>query len=239
MCGRFTQFNNLDNFSEHFGVDVPEGMLHERFNAAPAQDLPVIIIEREQKKLELMKWGLIPSWAESPAIGTRMINARGETLSEKPSFRTALKSRRCLVPADGFYEWRLTGKGKQPVRISLKSEEMFSFAGLWETWKSPEGKVIKSFTIITTEANTLLAPIHDRMPVILRPEQEMEWLSDDLFLRQHVSMLRPYNPDEMIVTNASRRVNSVANDDPSLLDEFSAPPEIVIPAEPSMNSLFD
>ncbi|MBK9247142.1 MAG: SOS response-associated peptidase [Ignavibacteria bacterium] len=239
MCGRFTQFKKLDEFAERFDVEVPDDMLHERYNAAPTQDLPVIIIEREKKKIELMKWGLIPAWADSPAIGTRMINARCETLSEKPSFRTALKTRRCLIPADGFYEWRLTGKGKQPVRISLKSEEVFTFAGLWETWKSLEGKVLRSFTIITTHANELLAPIHDRMPVILRPEQEKDWLSDDLFLKQHVSMLRPYNADDMIVTNASRRVNSVANDDSSLLDEFSTPPEIVLPAEPSMNSLFD
>lgn len=239
MCGRFTQFKKLDAFAERFEVEVPDDMLHERYNAAPTQDLPVIIIEREKKKIELMKWGLIPAWADNPAIGTRMINARCETLSEKPSFRTALKTRRCLIPADGFYEWRLTGKGKQPVRISLKSEDVFTFAGLWETWKSIEGKVLRSFTIITTQANELLAPIHDRMPVILLPEQEKDWLSDDLFLKQHVSMLRPYNPDEMIVTNASRRVNSVANDDSSLLDEFSAPPEIVVPVETSMNSLFD
>jgi putative SOS response-associated peptidase YedK len=224
MCGRFTQFKNLDTIAKRYGIEEPEQKLHPRYNAAPTQMLPVIIVERGERKLEMMRWGLIPPWAESITIGSSMINARAETLAEKPSFRNALKSRRCLVPADGFYEWMPTGRGKQPMHISLKSNEIFSFAGLWETWKSPVGDVVRSFTIITTDANEIVAPIHNRMPVILKNEDE--WLSDELFLRQHLAMLRPFPAEEMVALPVSKLLKNVGMDMPELLDErYVVPPQ--------------
>ena len=237
MCGRFTQFKNLETIADRYGVELPEGGLTPRYNAAPTQELPVIIVERGKRKLEMMRWGLIPSWAESTAIGSKMINARAETLAEKPSFRNALKSRRCLVPADGFYEWMPTGRGKQPMRISLRSDEIFSLAGLWETWKSPKGEVVHSFTIITTEPNELMAPIHDRMPVILT-DTENDWLSDELFLRQHLSMLKPYPSQEMVATPVSKLLKNVGLDMPELLNEGYVLPPVEY-SLPSMNTLFD
>ena len=237
MCGRFTQFNNLETIADRYGVELPEGGLKPRYNAAPTQELPVIIVERGKRKLAMMRWGLIPPWAENIAIGSKMINARAETLAEKPSFRNALKSRRCLVPADGFYEWMPTGRGKQPMCISLKSQELFSLARLWKTWKSPVGEVIHSFTIITTEPNELMTPIHDRMPVILTAN-ENDWLSDELFLRQHLSMLKPYPAQEMIAVPVSKLLKNVGLDMPELLDEgFVLPNEEYSPAR--MNLLFD
>ena len=154
--------------ADRFGAPVPpaSATYHARFNIAPTQ--AVILVGDDGKRyMKEMLWGLIPSWAKDPGIGNRMINARVETLAEKPAFRAALKKRRCIIPADGFYEWQKLGKVKQPVRIVLKSREPFGFAGLWEHWMSPEGEEILSCTIVTTEANELLNAVHERMPVIL------------------------------------------------------------------------
>ena len=166
-----------------------------------------------------MRWGLIPFWAKDAKIGYRMINARGETVAEKPSFRTALRKRRCLILADGFYEWqKLGGKQKRPMRITLKSGEPFAFAGLWETWKNPEGETVKSCTIITTSANDYLRPIHDRMPVILPPEMESFWLDkeidDPIAL---TSAIAPYPDDEMEAFEVSPLVNNTRNKVPEVM----------------------
>ena len=230
MCGRYTQFHTIDEIAEKFDVELPEINFEPRYNAAPTQLLPVVVIERGKRILKMMTWGLIPSWAESKVIGSKMINARAETLAEKPSFRNALKSRRCLIPVDGFYEWMPTGRGKQPMRISLKSKEIFALAGLWETWKSPVGEVAHSYTIITTDANELIAPIHDRMPVILTSNQN-DWLSDELFLRQHLAMLKPYSSHEMIVEPVSKLLKNVGMDVPELLDEKFAAPSTILPQQ--------
>ena len=145
-------------------------------NVAPTQGVLTVVAESEARRAVHMRWGLIPSWAREASIGSRMINARAETVAEKPSFRTALRRRRCLVLADGFYEWRRTGAGKRPMRITMASGEPFAFAGLWDTWRDPQDETVTSCTIITTGANDLLRPIHDRMPVILQRDQEDLWL---------------------------------------------------------------
>jgi putative SOS response-associated peptidase YedK len=180
----------------------------------------VIVIGDDGKRyMKQMLWGLIPSWAKDPGIGDRMINARVETLAEKPAFRAALKKRRCIIPADGFYEWQKLGKVKQPVRIVLKSREPFGFAGLWEHWRSPEGEEVLSCTIITTEANDLLKTVHDRMPVILTRDAEAAWLDPktqdpEKLLR----LLKQYPPEELEFYPVSREVNSPAVDKASNIE---------------------
>ncbi len=166
-----------------------------------------------------MRWGLIPLWAKDMSIGSRMINARAETIAEKPSFRNALRRRRCLVLADGFYEWQRVGKSKKPMRIVMRSGEPFAFAGLWETWRDPEGTVIPSCTIITTTPNELLKPIHNRMPVILPRDIEDFWLDESVDDPAALtSVLTPYPDDEMEVYEVSSLVNSVANKGPEVID---------------------
>ncbi|MBI3260256.1 MAG: SOS response-associated peptidase [Ignavibacteriae bacterium] len=218
MPGRYTLFHTLEEIAEKFNVKLPDFDFQPRYNATPSQLLPVIIIERGERVMKMMRWGLIPPWAESVAIGNKMINARSETLAEKPSFRNALKSRRCLIPVDGYYEWLVTEKGKQPLLISLKSKETFAFAGLWEIWKSPVGDVIYSFTAITTEPNEFIARIHHRMGAILTANQD-DWLSDKLILKQHLDILKPYPSEEMTARPVSKMLKDVRLDVPELLDE--------------------
>jgi len=171
VCGRFTLTTNLGAIAKRFGVSRLLEEVGPRYNIAPSQTV-IVVNDDGTRHLTQMRWGLIPSWAQDPAIGNRMINARAETVATKPAFRVALRKRRCLIPADGFYEWQPLGRRKQPIYIALKNREPFAFAGLWEIWTSPEGEEVKSCTIITTEANTLLKPIHDRMPVMLTREAE-------------------------------------------------------------------
>jgi putative SOS response-associated peptidase YedK len=197
--------------------------LAPRYNAAPTQSLPVILNE-EPHAIQLLRWGLVPFWAKDPSIGNRMINARTETLAEKPSFRNALHKRRCLVLADGFYEWQQTAHGKVPMRITLESGEPFAFAGLWETWRSPEGATLRTFTIVTTEPNALLAPIHNRMPALLLPEHEQLWLDDHGHQEAWLDTLRPYPAERMVAYPVSPRVNSPANDDVSVVAPALQPP---------------
>ena len=174
MCGRFTLVTPFVAVTERFHASAPRD-LRPRYNIAPGQDVLCVIRDGENR-IEPLRWGLIPSWAKDPAIGNRLINARAETVAEKPSFRSAFAKHRCLVVADGFYEWRKAGKGKVPVYISLKSKRPFGFAGLYEHWKAPDGKEIRTCTIITTDSNDLVRPIHDRMPVILPEDAEDRWL---------------------------------------------------------------
>ena len=219
MCGRYSLIVSYDMVEDRFkivgGVQMP---LAPRYNIAPTQEVLVVTNDGMANRAEMMKWGLIPSWAKDPAIGNRMINARAETLAEKPSFRTALRKRRCLIPADGFYEWRKDGKRRIPMRITLKSGEPFAFAGLWEGWKNPEGQWIHSCTIITTEPNDVMSPIHNRMPVILPRESEAVWLdtrsTDGASLTE---LLTPYTASEMDAYEVSVLVNSPQNDVPDVL----------------------
>lgn len=214
MCGRYTQTINADALMARFGVERVLLDVEPRYNVAPTQTAPVVAQEDGKRTLKGMRWGLVPPWAKDIKIGAQLLNARAETLAEKAAFRTALRKRRCLVPASGFYEWQKTLSGKQPFHIHLPEYQPFAFAGLWEEWKQPDGTPLHTYTIITTGANSLMAPIHDRMPVILRPEDEARWLelpgTDPVPL---LELLRPYPEGELIATPVSSRVGKVGNDD--------------------------
>ncbi len=188
------------------------------YNIAPPQNV-LTVVGGEERRGGYMRWGLIPFWAKDKSIGSRMINARAETVAEKPSFRNAFKRRRCLIIADGFYEWQKVGAKKRPMRIVMQSGEPFAFAGLWETWRDPEGEVVPSCAIITTSANNLLSPIHDRMPVILPRDVEDFWLDDSVTEPDALtSVLTPYDDEEMEVYEVSPLVNSAWNDGPEVLE---------------------
>jgi putative SOS response-associated peptidase YedK len=212
MCGRFTLTTNLGAIAQRFGMARFLEEIGPRYNIAPTQTV-IVVNDDGTRHLTQMQWGFIPSWAKDPAIGNRMINARAETVATRPAFRVALRKRRCLIPADGFYEWQPAGRRKQPVYITLKSREPFSFAGLSETWTSPEGEEVRSCTIITCEANDLMKPIHDRMPVILSKEAESVWLDptiqDPALL---LPLLVPYPAEEMEVYPVSTWVNNPEHD---------------------------
>ena len=214
MCGRFTLTTNLGAIAKRFGVSRFLEEVGPRYNIAPTQTV-IVVSDDGTRHLTQMRWGLIPSWAKDPAIGNRMINARAETVATKPAFRVALRNRRCLIPADGFYEWTPAGRRKQPVYIALKSRAPFAFAGLWEAWISPEGQEIKSCTIITTEANDLLKPIHDRMPVIVTQEAEAVWLDPTIQDPERLlPLLTPYPSEEMEAYPVSTKVNNPVHDTP-------------------------
>lgn len=219
MCGRFTMTIDPTQLQEAFPwADIPDD-LPPRYNIAPSQ--PVAVIPNTgDNVLTMYKWGLIPSWSKDPAIGDRMINARAETLSEKPSFRNAVRRRRCLILADGFYEWKqIPGmKSKQPVYLRLNPYRPFAFAGLWEIWNAPDGSEVRSCTIITTQPNSLIEPIHNRMPVILPPEVYSQWLApEDRQPAQLNQLLVPYPSSEMVAFPVSRLVNSPQTDTPELI----------------------
>lgn len=220
MCGRYTIFTDPGHLAERFQAELPADGLQARYNAAPTQSLPVILNTDDPRRIERLRWGLVPSWSQDPAIGSRMINARGETVAEKPAFRAALRKRRCLVLADGFYEWRKNPIGpKTPLRFTLADGAPFAFAGLWEMWNAPDGSVLRTFTIITGQPNELVAPVHDRMPAILLPEHEAIWLDNAAEPAIWQDILRPYPSERMVVTSASRRVNAVSNDDVAVLTD--------------------
>ena len=223
MCGRFVYAAQCDENQLAFPQVIFPNEMPLRYNIAPGQDITAIANNAEPRA-DTFKWGLIPSWAKDHKIVNRLINARGETLAEKPSFRTAFKRRRCLIPTTGFYEWQsnLDSRTKTPMYIALKSGTPFAFAGLWELWHSPEGESIQSCTIITTEPNGLMAPIHNRMPVILPANAYDLWLDpaertdlQDLFV--------PYSAQEMIAHPVSTLVNSPMNDTPDCLKSVQPP----------------
>ncbi len=175
MCGRFTLTRDVASLEARFSCDTSALAYTPSYNIAPGQEV-LAIINTEANHAGYLRWGLVPAWAKDPSMGNRMINARAETVAEKPSFRRALRQRRCLILADGFYEWRRTGKNKVPMYIRLRHQEPFAFAGLWEVWRDASGAPLSTCTILTTAANTLMQPIHQRMPVILDPPAEAVWL---------------------------------------------------------------
>jgi putative SOS response-associated peptidase YedK len=177
MCGRFSLYADPETLARQFGLELPP-VLVPRYNIAPTQPVGIVRVnpQTRQREWALVLWGLIPSWANDPAIGARMINARAESAPEKPAFRAAFKRRRCLLPASGFYEWQKLDGGKQPHHITAAGGELLAFAGLWEIWRGPDGGELETCTILTTEANAVTAPIHDRMPVILAPADYAAWL---------------------------------------------------------------
>jgi putative SOS response-associated peptidase YedK len=219
MCGRYLLTSPVDLLRQLFRF-LERPNLGPRYNIAPTQEVPIVRLSREGDRRELIqvRWGLVPYWADDTKIGNRMINARAETIERTPAFREAYQRRRCLVPADGFYEWRKDGKQKQPLLIRRRDQAPFAFAGLWERWRQPDGQVLRSCTIATCPPNALLADIHNRMPVILAAEDHDRWL--DPAAGDGKALLRPCPADWLEALEVSPRVNSPANDDPECL----APP---------------
>ena len=218
MCGRFALKTPPRSIQQHF--DIPETIdLSPRYNIAPSQDIVVIrhLSGKDYRQLDMLRWGLIPGWAKDMKISYRMINARAETLAQKPSFSAAFKKRRCLIAADGFYEWRHLGKTKQPYFVHMKNGAVFGFAGLWESWTSPGGSIVESCTIITTSANDLVRKIHDRMPVILHPQKYAAWLNQESWENSLLPLLVPYPASEMESYRVSSEVNNPKNNIPACL----------------------
>jgi putative SOS response-associated peptidase YedK len=220
MCGRYTLAESPRKLAKRF--DVPETpdlpFDGQRYNIAPTQQVPIVRQKENAREIVLAKWGLIPSWAKDMKIGNQLINARADTVATKPSFRSAFKSRRCLIPADGFYEWQKTDDGKQPVYIRMKDKEPFAFAGLWEWWRPEEGEPVQSCAIITTDANELMAPIHNRMPVILSPEDYATWLNAAPTTELLLPLLKPFSADQMEAYPVSKLVNNPRNQGEQLIE---------------------
>jgi putative SOS response-associated peptidase YedK len=218
MCARFTQHHTAAQITERFKIARVLFFAGPRFNIAPTQTVSVVMQETE-RVLAGCGWGLIPSWARDASMAAKLINARAETLAEKPSFRQALARRRCLIPADGFYEWKAEGKARQPWHIRLKENRLFALAGLWDEWRGPEGTPLRTCTIVTVIPNALIASIHDRMPAILRPEHETGWLDSTVSDAAELTRwLQPYPSEEMERYRVSRRVNSAAIDQAGCLE---------------------
>lgn len=239
MCGRFTLHHDVDAVAARFGAQpaLDLNVAAPRYNIAPTQSVAAVTQHAEDgRRLEALHWGLVPFWAKEPAIGNRMINARAETLAEKPAFKNAFVRRRCLIPADGFYEWKKEARGRQPFHIRLKNNGgdhdragLFAFAGLWEEWRDPaageNAPPLRSCTIITVAPNTLMAPIHDRMPAILRPDDEAHWLDPQIRNPGDLlSLLGPYSDDALQAYAVSRLVNAPANDDPECIEPLDEMP---------------
>ena len=214
MCGRFALYSDPFTLARRFEADAPPE-LSPRYNVAPSQNIPIVRDEGEKRHFALARWGLIPHWAKDIKIGYSTINARAETVASKPAFRNAFRHRRCLIPADGFYEWQVIpgSKIKQPWFIVLVDREPMAFAGLWERWRSPEGKELESCSIIVTDANEIMRPIHDRMPVILAPCDWDAWLKPEAKDAGGLQgQLKPYSAEGMAAWPVSTKVNSPRND---------------------------
>ena len=216
MCGRYSLTSSLSELAQRFEFDSePEGFV-PRYNVAPTQQV-LAVVGGESRRAGFMRWGLIPSWSKDGPSSRPLINARAETVAEKPSFRDSLKRRRCLVLADGFYEWQKVGDAKRPMRVTMRSGEPFAFAGLWSKWTDSEGSSISSCAIITTAANEVLKPIHHRMPVILSKEVEDLWLDTALDDSQTLTqLLEPYPEEALEAYEVSALVNSASNDRPEV-----------------------
>lgn len=212
MCGRYSITLPVEAVRRYFQVpQLPN--LEPRYNVAPTQDAPIVRLDREgNRELAMLRWGLIPWWAKDAKLGNKLINARAESVAGNSSFRDAFQRRRCLVAADGFYEWRKVGKERRPYRIARTDGELLAMAGLWDRWKAPGGERVESFTIVTTDANDLVLPLHDRMPVIIGPADFDAWLAEP-----RTELLRPYPGELLTAYPVSQRVNSPKNDDPECL----------------------
>ena len=195
MCGRYTLAKPFKAIVTHFNVKASQLDFKERFNIAPSQTVPTIIQKDDERQVCALRWGLIPHWARDELIGMKTINARSETIDEKPSFRDSFRSKRCLVPADGFIEWARKTKDNTPQYINLKSNELFGMAGLWSEWRGKE-ESIQTFSIATTEANDLIGKVHHRMPVILNPENYSDWLNPKATLSELKSLLVPFSAEK-------------------------------------------
>jgi putative SOS response-associated peptidase YedK len=220
MCSRYFLDADGNVIAYTFSVPLNE-RVRRRFNIAPTQEAPVVRESPEgTREIAMLRWGLVPAWAKEIGVGTKMINARGESVAEKPAFREAMAKRRCLVPASGFFEWKGTPGRKQPFAITVPDRPLFAFAGLWETWRPRGGEPVETFTIVTADANGAVAQIHDRMPVILPKEAEDAWLRADV--AEASALLKPYE-GSVALRAVSRTVSNVNNEGPECLDD--APPE--------------
>lgn len=221
MCGRFSLSISWNEICGRYGIplDIPLDW-SPRYNIAPNQDCITIVKQDSLLHGKKMRWGLVPHWSKDSKIGYRMINARAETVDEKPSYRKPFSTRRCLIPADSFYEWQVVEGKKMPVRIMLKSREIFSFAGLWDEWVDPKThESVETFTIITTSSNTLIRPVHDRMPVILDPSTEELWLNASASKEGLKKLLVPYSSESMFTYPVVPLVNSWKNEGPECVEE--------------------
>ncbi|MDV7764819.1 SOS response-associated peptidase [Peribacillus sp. CSMR9] len=222
MCGRFTLFTDIEEIKDRFDI---QGSFDEEYqfsyNIAPSHSVLSVINDGARNRLGYLRWGLIPFWAKDEKVGYKMINARAESIAEKASFKNAYKKKRCLIIADSFYEWKKEPERKIPMRIKLKNHAPFGMAGLWESWKSREGINIYSCSVITTVPNELMTSIHDRMPVILKPEDEKDWLNpsinDPAYLQQY---LKSFDPEQMEAFEVSTDVNSTKNNSPNLIQQI-------------------
>ncbi|ETT37036.1 hypothetical protein C161_11023 [Paenibacillus sp. FSL R5-192] len=219
MCGRFTITDPLDAIMDRYYAFIADGFDYKpNYNAAPMQYIPTIIGSKDGNRLGSLRWGLVPVWAKDDKIGNKLINARAETLAEKPAFKRLISSKRCIIPTNGFYEWKKEGSAKQPMRILMKDDRLFSLAGLYDTWTDPDGNKLSTCTIITTEPNSLMEDIHNRMPVILRPEDEAEWLGkDNDDVQSLLGLLKPYEASAMRAYEVPKEVGNVRNNNEDLL----------------------
>jgi putative SOS response-associated peptidase YedK len=223
MCGRYTYFpSEFADLRIRWNLaELP--LLTRRYNIAPSQEAPVIVQVGAKRSLEMFRWGLVPGWTEDPAMGNKLINARAETLARKPSFKQLLGTHRCLVLADGFYEWRRDGNQKFPMRFTLKSGESFAFAGLWDSWMQRDGKPLRTYTIITTEPNDLLRPIHNRMPAMLSDRDALKWLSaENQETSPALALLKPFPANEMAGYDVASLVNDPRNDSQECVEPISS-----------------
>ena len=221
MCGRFVGYRDIEALKAHFPIDRVEATLSPNYNVAPTQNITVIVRQDGENVLRTFRWGLVPFWAKDPSIRNRMINARSETVDSKPSLRNAFKKRRCLIPADGFYEWKGTKGAKQPVYITLPDGEPFGFAGLWEIWddKGKADEPLYTCTIITTEASQSVKDIHHRMPVILKPEAFKDWINVDTPIDTLKEIINTHTHKDLVFRPVSKAINSVRNNSADLIEE--------------------
>ena len=241
MCGRYELHSHPATIALAFGLAYPPDV-HPRYNIAPMTDVGIVRVNNEgEREFTRVRWGLVPRWSKDPSMGNKLINARGETIADKPSFNMPFRRHRCLIPADGFYEWMpVRGSGtprKQPLHIGMKDGSLFAFGGLYERWLSAEGEVLDTCTIVTTAANELLEPVHDRMPMIVAPSQYARWL--DPANAEVADLIAPYPSAEMAFYPVSSRVNNVRNDEASLIEhQTTAEVTESEPPPPEQESLF-
>lgn len=217
MCGRFALKTPVATLGDHFELgEPPECELTPRYNISPGTDIATIRLSPEGRRvMHLLRWGLVPNWAKDPAIGNRLSNARGETVAEKPSFRSAFQRRRCLVPVDGYYEWKAEGRTKLPHYFSMRDGEPFALGGLWESWRTPDGSILRTVCLITTSPNEVAEPIHDRMPVIVGKEDFEAWLSGKP--HEALSLVRPFPAEPMQEWQVDRRVSKASEEGEALI----------------------
>ncbi len=221
MCGRFTLVKEEEEIEDRFDAKFDNGAFQKNYNAAPGSKLSVIT-HSSPSKLQLFQWGLVPAWARDTQIAFKTINARIESVAEKPAFKNAFRQRRCLIPADGYYEWKKEGKEKIPYRITLKDEKLFAFAGIWETWQQ-QGNTLFSFSIITMPALQKIEHLHERMPAILSPENEKLWLNTDLPEEESFALLNAPEEDKIEYYTVAKKVNVASNNSAELIKPFNYP----------------